>query len=123
MASEKSSLIQHSYSTNSTGVSAANEGEGDLSVIVNNPFTAGSGSDPRDNRNGESDATHHQSLTSGDPREILFALERAADLLRGQVEESDQQHRGDVRYGEIKNGVSANCSLLKEKTTITCLAN
>lgn len=124
MASEKSSLIQHSYSTNSTAaVSAANEGESDLSVIVNNPFTAGSGSDPRDNRNGELDATHHQSLTSGDPREILFALERAADLLRGQVEESDQQHRGDVRYGEIKNGVSANCFLLKEKTTITCLAN
>lgn len=123
MASEKSSLIEHNYSTNSTALSAANEGESDLSVIVNNPFTAGSGSDPRDNRNGELDATHHQSLTSGDPREILFALERAADLLRGQVEESDQQHRGDVRYGEIKNGVSADCFLLKEKTTIACLAN
>lgn len=91
MASEKSSLLDRNYSTNNAALSVPISSEDprplreDASTSVANPFTNERASDATSN--------HHQSLTSSDPREILFALERAADLLRGQVEEDEQVHR------------------------------
>ena len=92
MASEKSSLLDRNHSTNNSALSVPISSEDARSPredAVTNPFTASKTSE----RASEAASTHHQSLTSSDPREILFALERAADLLRGQVEEDEQNHR------------------------------
>ena len=89
MASEKSSLLDRNHSTNNSALSVPISSEDAKEDAVTNPFTASKTSE----RASEAASTHHQSLTSSDPREILFALERAADLLRGQVEEDEQNHR------------------------------
>ncbi|XP_019854850.1 PREDICTED: uncharacterized protein LOC100633645 isoform X2 [Amphimedon queenslandica] len=99
MASEKSSLLDRNYSTNSAlSVPITSEDprplREDASTSVANPFTnkrVGEATSALDSSTIEA-STHHQ-LSSNDPREILFALERAADLLRGQVEEDEQVHR------------------------------
>lgn len=43
----------------------------------------------------------YRSLTSSDPREILFALERAADFLRGQVDEDEERRSINRRLAAL----------------------
>lgn len=91
VACEQSSLLDHQFTTNVSYPDQLTTNsipqDNSTSVNVVNPFSS----------NLEPSVAGYQSLTASDPREILFALDRAADFLRGQVEEKDRHQPGGSR--------------------------